>query len=62
MLTWMEEKQRIADDQQWGEGTNLDRKLQKHEAFELELKANADRLGGCLARFWMIFCILEAFF
>lgn len=39
----MEEKGKVANDESFRDGANLERKLQKHEAFEAELKANADR-------------------
>jgi hypothetical protein len=44
MCRWMEEKSKIANDQTWTDAVNLQRKLQKHEAFEMELKANAERV------------------
>lgn len=35
---------KIASDESYKDGTNLERKLKKNEAFEAELRANADRL------------------
>lgn len=35
---------KIATDESYKDGTNLERKLKKNEAFEAELRANADRL------------------
>jgi spectrin beta len=46
MTQWIVEKKRIATDESYKDGTALGRKLQKHEAFEAELKANADRLDS----------------
>ncbi len=46
MTQWIVEKKRIATDESYKDGTALNRKLQKHEAFEAELKANADRLSA----------------
>lgn len=35
---------KIAQDDSYKDGANLERKLKKHEAFEAELKSNSDRL------------------
>ena len=40
----MHEKLQIADDESWKDMTNLQRKIQKHEAFEAEIAANKDEL------------------
>ena len=37
---------KTASDESYRDLTNLERKLQKHEAFEAELKANAERLDA----------------
>ena len=41
---WMEEKMKVAREHAWPDSTNVAKKLQKHEAFEMELRANADRI------------------
>ncbi|XP_035225862.1 spectrin beta chain, non-erythrocytic 1-like isoform X1 [Stegodyphus dumicola] len=43
---WIQEKLKTASDESYRDLTNLERKLQKHEAFEAELKANAERLDA----------------
>ena len=42
---WIKEKYVTATDESWRDLTNLLPKLQKHQAFEAELKANNDRLA-----------------
>ncbi|KAL4238363.1 Spectrin beta chain [Mactra antiquata] len=42
---WMKEKYKTATDESYKDLTNLNEKLKKHEAFELELKANNARLN-----------------
>lgn len=41
---WMAEKQKLADDESYRDLNNLERKLQKHEAFQLELHSNEGQL------------------
>ncbi|XP_040268693.1 spectrin beta chain, non-erythrocytic 5 [Bufo bufo] len=41
---WMLEKSSIAMDESWRDPSNLQTKLQKHQTFEAELKANRNRL------------------
>ena len=41
---WMAEKLKTATDESYRDLTNLERKLQKHEAFERELHANEGQL------------------
>ena len=41
---WIKEKYITATDNSWQDLTNLLPKLQKHQAFEAELKTNKDRL------------------
>uniref|UniRef100_A0A183IDZ9 Calponin-homology (CH) domain-containing protein n=1 Tax=Soboliphyme baturini TaxID=241478 RepID=A0A183IDZ9_9BILA len=41
---WMDDKFRVVSDESYKDGLNLERKLKKHEAFEAELEANADRI------------------
>lgn len=45
LKTWLGEKMKTACDENYKEFTNLERKLQKHEAFERELKANEGQLS-----------------
>ena len=56
---WIKEKYVTATDESWRDMTNLLPKLQKHQAFEAELKTNKDRLdvinqvGTCdLPSYW----------
>ncbi|XP_075989206.1 spectrin beta chain, non-erythrocytic 5 kst [Anticarsia gemmatalis] len=44
LQTWIEDKTRTAKDQSYRDLANLERKLQKHEAFERELQANEKQL------------------
>ncbi|XP_045456798.1 spectrin beta chain, non-erythrocytic 5 [Melitaea cinxia] len=44
LQAWIEDKTRTATDQSYRDLTNLERKLQKHEAFERELQANEKQL------------------
>lgn len=41
---WMAEKKKLADDESYRDLSNLERKMQKHEAFERELHANEGQL------------------
>ncbi|XP_055956724.1 spectrin beta chain, non-erythrocytic 2 isoform X1 [Patella vulgata] len=41
---WMKDKYKTATDESYRDLSNLQKKLQKHQAFEAELKANSDRL------------------
>ena len=41
---WMNDKQKTADDESYKDLNNLERKLQKHEAFEREVRANEGQL------------------
>lgn len=41
---WMAEKKKMADDESYRDLSNLERKMQKHEAFERELHANEGQL------------------
>ncbi|XP_012946429.2 spectrin alpha chain, non-erythrocytic 1 [Aplysia californica] len=43
---WMKEKMKTATDESYRDLSNLQAKLQKHAAFEAELKANNERLKG----------------
>ena len=44
LRSWMAEKSRAVQDESYRDLTNLERKLQKHEALELELRANEGQL------------------
>ncbi|PZC71012.1 hypothetical protein B5X24_HaOG214444 [Helicoverpa armigera] len=44
LQTWIQDKTRTAKDQSYRDLANLERKLQKHEAFERELQANEKQL------------------
>ncbi|KAM5130020.1 spectrin beta chain, non-erythrocytic 5 [Mantella aurantiaca] len=46
---WMLEKNAIAMDDSWRDPSNLQTKLQKHQTFEAEIKANRNRLDGIKA-------------
>jgi len=46
LRNWVAEKTKIAADESYRDLNNLERKLQKHEAFERELKANEGQLRG----------------
>lgn len=41
---WMTDKKKMADDESYRDLSNLERKIQKHEAFERELHANEGQL------------------
>lgn len=42
--TWLDDKMKVAGDENYRDLTNLPRKLQKHKAFERELRANEGQL------------------
>lgn len=44
LRVWMSEKLKTASDESYRDLSNLERKLQKHEAFERELRANEGQL------------------
>ena len=44
LRSWMAEKSRAVQDESYRDLTNLERKLQKHEVLELELRANEGQL------------------
>lgn len=46
LTAWIQEKLKTASDESYRDLTNLERKLQRHEAFEAELKANEERLDS----------------
>ncbi|KAM8921263.1 spectrin beta chain, non-erythrocytic 5 [Pelodytes ibericus] len=47
--SWMLEKHSIAQDDSWRDPSNLQTKLQKHQTFEAEIKANRNRLDSISA-------------
>lgn len=49
MENWLQEKLQIALDESYKDPTNIQSKHQKHQAFEAELAANADRLQSLVA-------------
>ena len=44
--TWIGEKVTVASDESYKDPTNLQRKLQTHQAFEAELGANSGRVDS----------------
>lgn len=48
MENWLQEKLQIAMDESYKDPSNIQSKFQKHQAFEAELAANADRLQSLL--------------
>ena len=46
METWLHQKQQVASDENYRDPSNLQSKIQKHIAFELELSANRGRVGA----------------
>ena len=46
MEAWLHQKQQVASDENYHDPSNLQSKIQKHVAFELELSANHRRVGA----------------
>ena len=46
MTAWIGEKITVASDESYRDPTNLQAKLQKHQAFEAELIANSERVNA----------------
>ena len=46
MEAWLRQKQQVASDENYHDPSNLQSKIQKHVAFELELSANHERVGA----------------
>uniref|UniRef100_A0A336KQL4 CSON014177 protein n=1 Tax=Culicoides sonorensis TaxID=179676 RepID=A0A336KQL4_CULSO len=46
---WLNQKMQVACDENYRDPSNLQSKIQKHAAFDLELQANKSRVTGCLA-------------
>ena len=42
--TWLGEKMQVACDESYADPSNMQSKIQKHQAFEAELQANAGRV------------------
>jgi spectrin beta len=55
LRSWMAEKSRAVQDESYRDLTNLERKLQKHEALELELRANEGQLRSINKVFYFCF-------
>lgn len=49
MSTWITEKLQIATDESYRDPTNLQAKLQKHQAFEAEVMANRNRVDAVIS-------------
>lgn len=47
-MNWLNSKLQIAYDESYQDATNLQSKLQKHQAFDAEVKANEDRIERIL--------------
>lgn len=47
-MNWLNSKLQIAYDESYQDATNLQSKLQKHQAFDAEVKANEDRIDRIL--------------
>ena len=48
MENWLQEKLQIASDESYKDPANIQNKHQKHQGFEAELAANAERLQALL--------------
>ena len=46
VAAWIAEKMTVASDESYRDPTNLQGKLQKHQAFEAELTANTERVDA----------------
>lgn len=46
VVGWIQEKIQIAADESYRDSTNLQSKIQKHQAFEAELTANEARIDA----------------
>ena len=46
VTAWIAEKMTVASDESYRDPTNLQGKLQKHQAFEAELTANTERVDA----------------
>ena len=46
MSFWINEKLQVATDESYKEPTNLDNKMQKHQAFDAEITANKGRMDS----------------
>lgn len=49
MEAWLHQKQQVASDESYRDSSNLQSKIQKHAAFELELSANRGRVCAVTA-------------
>ena len=48
MQAWLRQKEQVASDENYRDPSNLQSKIQKHVAFELELSANRGRVGAVM--------------
>ena len=55
LADWMEEKHQKAADESYRDLSNILAKLQKHQAFEAELKSNNDRLNNMNQAIFFLF-------
>ena len=46
MGAWLRQKEQVTSDEHYHDPSNLQSKIQKHVAFELELSANREQLGA----------------
>lgn len=58
--TWLDDKMRVAGDENYRDLNNLPRKLQKHKAFERELRANEGQLRNInkVSHFFTLICCM----
>lgn len=63
LSTWLDDKMKVAGDENYRDLSNLPRKLQKHKAFERELRANEGQLRNtnkvCISCLYLIFIDLK---
>lgn len=63
LSTWLDDKMKVAGDENYRDLSNLPRKLQKHKAFERELRANEGQLRNtnkvCISCSYLIFIDLK---
>ena len=58
MISWISEKFQITNDESYKDPTNLQGKMQKHQAFEAELMANKDRIDS-ITRVLLLFYLTK---
>ena len=57
MSTWIHEKMKVASDESYRDPTNLQTKLQKHQAFDAELSANKGSVDAVCKVHYIRTCI-----